>query len=536
MVAASTRGWLQRGVVILAAGVVLATGVWAQTPEAPKTPETAQKPVPKLAMPDAVAPAAVVPAKGVPAAAFPEGEATQNPQGGNSQNGQSGQNPPDGTRDETQGGTQDGAGAHIRTGTVIGEGVAQNDVSRMTNLLGDHQYMTMEAILNAPESAGSLTQQQRDLFRGVLLNRENKSGESIKMLTPLVETMGAEGAVADPVREKLLRKTLAEDYLRVGDWANAAKAYQALDERVTLTPEEKGELELPLKLLPLAANHPAMTVEYGDPFSVPYDRDAIGLMDIPVFVDAQSHDWMLDPTAPFNLICRSTAKEVGLKLSEESATVRNVTGRPIVVHATVIPRFTLGNITFRNMTAFVFEDADYYYGKSHYQVRGVLGYPAVSALGSVTVTQSARIEVQPGEKGEHLTSGARFFLEGDRVMVALGKAGEERMFQIDASGQQTYLTSRYFSEHPGDFTGKKMQLLAIPGAASKPPAPAYVADTVTLVAGNTPMSLHYVQVLTDPLGNAAVDDSYGTLGVDVLDELKSYTFDYRTMLFGVRVE
>jgi hypothetical protein len=188
------------------------------------------------------------------------------------------------------------------------------------------------------------------------------------------------------------------------------------------------------------------------------------------------------------------------------------------------------------MTVFIFDDKDYYYPKSDYQVRGVLGYPAVSALGSLTLTAEANIEVQPGEKGERLTRGAPFYLDGDRIIAALGKTGDERMFAVDASGQQTYLTSRYFGEHSDEFANKKQQLLSVPGAQNKPPAPAYDAESVTLDVGATPVTLHYVQVLTEPLGNAALDDVYGTLGMDMLDELKSYTFDYRTMRFAVKSE
>jgi hypothetical protein len=61
-----------------------------------------------------------------------------------------------------------------------------------------------------------------------------------------------------------------------------------------------------------------------------------------------------------------------------------------------------------------------------------------------------------------------------------------------------------------------------------------VADSASVQVGATPMTLHFVQVLTEPLGNAALDDTYGTLGMDALDELKSYTFDYRTMRFAVK--
>ena len=70
---------------------------------------------------------------------------------------------------------------------------------------------------------------------------------------------------------------------------------------------------------------------------------------------------MLDPTAPFNLISRSIAQEVGLeRFTTKSATIHTLTGRPIQVHVTVIPRFTIGGrLTLHNVTAFVFEDADY---------------------------------------------------------------------------------------------------------------------------------------------------------------------------------
>jgi hypothetical protein len=450
-----------------------------------------------------------------------------------------------------------GKGAQVRTGSTLGDEV--DLISRLENLLADHRVLEMEALLDedsasaAPNSShstevpptsaaphGKLAPEQKQLFRGVLANRENKPQESIALLAPLVAHLDSEPAKSGSAaaEEKLLRKTLAEDYLRAGDWAKAAQAYQNLSARLgnSLSADEKEEMELPLKLLPLIASNPPMTVEPGDAFTLPYDRDVLGLTDIPVFVDAQSHDWMLDPTAPFNLICHTTAKEVGLRLSLQTATVHTITGHPMQVHATIIPRFTLGTVTYRNMTAFVFEDADYYFPQSHYQVRGVLGYPAVSALGSLTVTADSKIEVQPGPKGERLTSGARFFLDGDRILAALGKAGDERMYVLDAGGQQTYLSSRYYAEHSAEFTDKKMQLLNVPGTQSKPPAPAYVADSVSLLVGATPVNFHYVQVLAQPEGSAAIDDTYGTLGMDALDELKSYTFDYRTMRFAAKSE
>ncbi len=112
---------------------------------------------------------------------------------------------------------------------------------------------------------------------------------------------------------------------------------------------------------------------------------------------------------------------------------------------------------------------------------------------------------------------------------------DDRMFAIDAGGQQTYLTSRWFDEHAAEFNGRKMELFSFPGMDSGP-LPAYVAESVPLVVGDTSIDLHYIPVLTQPLGSAARDDVYGVLGIDALDQLKSYTFDYRTMRFSARGE
>jgi hypothetical protein len=430
---------------------------------------------------------------------------------------------------------QPAAGEQVHTGVSSG----LDADARLQNLLTDHQFLRIESQLD------QLPPDQAQFYRGILANRNNDLKTSIQLLEPLVVQFDQVAVSGNTAREKLLRKTLAEDYLRSGDLAKAAKAYQALESRLQdhLSADEQGEIELPLKLLPLAASNPPMTVEPYNPFLLQVTKNPLGLTDLPVYVDARPHSFMLDPTAPFNLIARSLAKEAGLKVSDQSATIHALTGRPMQVHVTVIPRFTIGGrITFRNMTAFVFEDADYRFAKSHYQVEGVLGYPALSALGSLTITADDTIEVRPfklqdkNAKDDPPLPGARFFLDGDRMIVALGNAGEERMYVVDASSQQTYLTSRYYDEHSADFTGQKMQLFTLPGHESSPPQPAFVAETIELAVGPITVPVHYIQMLTQPLGSAALDDVYGVLGLDVLDQLRAYTFDYRAMHFSVKAE
>ena len=420
-------------------------------------------------------------------------------------------------------------GAQVHTGTSSG----LTGDARIQNLLTDHQYFRVQSELD------ELPPEQAQLYRGILANRNNDPKESIKLLEPLVDKIASSG---DAVHEKLARKALAEDYLRDGNLPKAAKEYQSLESRLqsTLTADEQDEIEMPLKLLPLAAANPPMTVDPCDAFQLQVSRNPLGLTDIPVFVDARPHTWMLDPTAPFNLIARSLAREVGLKVSEEAATIHTLTGRSMQVHSTVIPRFTMGGkLTFHNMTAFVFEDADYNFGKSRYQVQGVLGYPALSALSSLTITDNATVELQPARpiqaqaKAEPNYEGARFFFDGDQIIVALGLAPNEQMFAVDAAGQQTYFSSRFYDEHAAEFAGHKTEMFRVPSSHPLPPQPAYTAETLPLRFGSAKVDVHFVEVLTQPVGSAALDDVYGVLGVDALDQMRSYTFDYGNMRFRV---
>jgi hypothetical protein len=456
----------------------------------------------------------------------------------------------------TQAEQQPGSGAQLETGTASG----LDTEARLQNLLADHQYAIIESQL------GKMPPDQAQFYRGILANRSNHLDQSVQLLEPLLDQVAKSGNLA---HQKELRKALAEDYLRLGKWSKAAAAYQSLESSLKdkLTQDDQDAIEMPVKLLPLIAANPAVTVEPCDPFKLQVSEDPLGLVDVPVFVDARSRNWMLDPTLPFNLVARSTAREVGLTISAAGATIATLTGHPVQLHSTIVPRFTIGGrLTVRDMPAFVYDDKDYYFAQSGYQVEGVLGYPALAAIGSLTVNSDNTIFVRPAKqiappaKDDLLTAGAPFYLDGDQVVVALGRANsatenapalqnpaatgqgtmvsgdpvavaaDERMYAVDAGGQQTYLTSRYFDENAAEFNNQKLSMYSFLGSQSTP-QPAYTAENVPLQAGDSTVTLHFIHVLTQPLGSAALDDVYGILGTDALGQLKSYTFDYRTMRF-----
>ena len=193
------------------------------------------------------------------------------------------------------------------------------------------------------------------------------------------------------------------------------------------------------------------------------------------------------------------------------------------------------------MTAFVYEDEDYAFPRSATGSRAcsaIRRWPLSAALlslrrhhrgASCPADRNSR-KRRPADRRRAILSRWRPGHRGARRVQALGDhtaphgfgAGSdspsgpnaERMYAIDAGGQQTYLTSRYFDEHAAEFNSMKVDLYAPPGQASGS-QPSYVAETVPLGVGNATVELHYIRVLTSlsapPLSTMCMAFSASTL-------------------------
>ena len=132
--------------------------------------------------------------------------------------------------------------------------------------------------------------------------------------------------------------------------------------------------------------------------------------------------------------------------------------------------------------------------------------------------------------------GARFFLDGDRMIVALGNAGEERMYVVDASSQQTTsrlaITTSTQPILPARRCNSSRCPATNPARRNRPSSPKRSRSP----SAPLPSTCTTSRCSPSRSASAALDDVYGVLGLDVLDQLRAYTFDYRTMRFSVKPE
>ena len=407
------------------------------------------------------------------------------------------------------------AGQQVATGARASE----RSAVPLHQFLADHNWLALEAALDGTSDPDA------NFYRGILDDRLGRYQESIDLLLPLIpQFMSGD----DPLREKQGRLALANDYFRTFRYKDAADQYTAIERCCAnlMSANERSENEDAMRLLPLLAHAPPQTLHVESDFSVPIERDALGLLDVSVWVDGYAARWLFDPAASFTMLSHSQAKLVGLRLSEGTITLTNITGKPIIVHATVIPQLKLGAALFRNVPAVVYEDADLFNADRQYQIEGVLAQPLLAALGQITISDDDHLSVS---QETSLKEGAPFFSDGQRLIVS-GSDGSGQLYALDPGSRGSQLTSRYYDAHASAFAQCPMKLVKMQGADGAMVLPICSADEVTVAFGRTEVTFHEIPVLAQPAG-AEVDRFWGTLRADALEQLASYTFDFRSMRF-----
>jgi Aspartyl protease len=422
---------------------------------------------------------------------------------------------------QVAGGAPAGTGAQQAPPQVVtGTSASAAGSIPLPQLLSDHNWVALGDRLE------NSTAPDADFYRGILLNRLGKYTESIRLLEPLLLAIAAG---PDRIQEKQARLALGSDYLQSFRYKEAAAEYAALEKccAQSLTPAERDETELPVKLLPALEHAPAQTLEMEGPFTVPMDRNALGVREVEVWVDGYASHWLFDPAANFTMLSRSQAARIGLKLSDEVIPVSSITGAKILVHATVIPQLKFGRAFFRNVPAVIYEDRDLYDKPHRYQTEGVLAQPLLAALGMVTASDDEHLTIS---NGSPLTGGVPFFRDGEHLVAGTGAKNSE-MYVIDPGTTGSLLTSRYYDAHTAAFAGQTVQQVHL--AETDSDAPAYTAESFDLNFGDTQVTFREIPVLAKPAG-PELDRFRGALREDALDQLESYTFDFRSMRLLVR--
>jgi predicted aspartyl protease len=401
----------------------------------------------------------------------------------------------------------------------------------LDRLVQEKDYPELERRLRGAH----LTEIERSYFEGILADRNNRIFQAIAILEKALPGLRA----ANSHRAAVAIRTLADDYFKRGRYADASDAYSDLEKHFAreFSHAEWQGIEDNLRTYQLLRDAAPQTVSGARNFRVTVRRNPLDNIDVPIQIGDAKQWWIFDTGANTSTITSSTAKRLGLTVSKGSASTQSgATGVEIPLWTTVIPQINFGDAVVHNAVAVVMDDKSLNVNlgdHGHYQIEGILGYPEMEALGSFTFSGN---ELVVNSESQPSSRSTRLYVEGLTPLVEATVGGHELLFGFDTGANSSSFTAKYLREFPREFASLTSREHMAGGLGGLRSMRAYYLPQVELNLGSATASLKKVPVPTRDLGVDPLDSVFGNLGLDLLDQFRTFTIDFRNMQFSVGEE
>jgi hypothetical protein len=254
---------------------------------------------------------------------------------------------------------------------------------------------------------------------------------------------------------------------------------------------------------------------------------------VPLRIGSNIEWWLWDTGSSISSITTSTARHFGLKVSEGRARAKSGTAAKVRVSTAIIPELIFGTVIIHNVAVAVMDDKEMKFNlgtQGTYQVNGILGYPVLAELESLTVTGD---EMQVGPSKISSSDPTRLYVEGFMPMLAASSGKETLMFVFDTGNDGTELTARFLKRFPEKFVSLKSKRERFWGVGGSKALNVYSLPELELSFGLVNVKLKNVPLFSENRGYL-VDKLDGNLGQGLFRQFQSYTIDFTHMQLVLR--
>ena len=142
----------------------------------------------------------------------------------------------------------------------------------------------------------------------------------------------------------------------------------------------------------------AQTIEFGPPAPIQTRRNELGLWVVPVDINSQRSEWILDTGASLSTVTESEARRMGLAIREVRGYARGYTGAKNVARLGVAGEVRVGYAHVRNVVFLVLADEALRMPPLKEPIHGILGLPELRALGCVDLSAKGELTFDCGAK------------------------------------------------------------------------------------------------------------------------------------------
>jgi hypothetical protein len=250
----------------------------------------------------------------------------------------------------------------------------------------------------------------------------------------------------------------------------------------------------------------------------------VPLRDGKIDVSANGHTqpFIFDTGAGITTMSESAARHAGIALTEHTFMTHGSTGTLVAGHL-ALTDFTIagsgGTAQIHNALVLVLPDSALYIAAAKLQLEAILGYPVISALGTIQVRPMS-IRIEPSDPG---TTMPNLFFDGSAPLVQASVDGQQGLMLFDTGADVTRLYSAYYALHRKALVAPKRQMYTA-GVGGITRITTIVPHATVTIAGQS-TALSDLPVFDKPL-NRGDRFLLGQLALDYFKPFGGYTLDF----------
>jgi predicted aspartyl protease len=372
------------------------------------------------------------------------------------------------------------------------------DLTQLRQLEEKHRMFELRDLLDASGENSAETL----VYRAITNSRFGREREAVSQFRAFLATNPA------PEMERAARYELSNALTRLGEIGEAASELAAA---IRLTPEAEAgrtDSENARAFLASLSGVAPQTVEFGQPAPIQARRNELGLWVVPVDLDSQRSEWILDTGASLSTVTESEARRMGLAIREVHGYARGYTQAKNSARLAVAGEVGLGYARLRNVVFLVLADDALRIPPLDHPIPGILGLPALRALGCVDLSAKGELTHHCGAKPLH--GRPNFFFDGLAPVVQVLHLGHILQMALDTGSRETVL---YPSVRDALAQWERYQL-ASPGAAGfaggggSVQVQASTVPSIQLEIRDRTFYLQGIKLLSQALGAPASETAY----------------------------
>lgn len=347
----------------------------------------------------------------------------------------------------------------------------------------------------------------------------------------LVTRYLASGA-RSPADRALAWPIVADASFADGDYREAADAAhqweRALTEQNASADDRAGAHQMAVMAEQLAAA-PRQEVDAYAPKTVRVTRDKAGLPRSGTVINGKPQEVVLDTGANLSTVSLSTARKLGLRLLDGSASVGSASRQAVTSRIGIADHVEFAGLSLSHVAFLVLDDEQLNMPvPGGYQIDAILGFPALRPLQRLQFTGDGHL--QPSRSHAPADAHGNLRLAGSDLYVDVTLDDVPVAMQLDSGGARSALSSRFASAHPALVKGMKTRKERVAGAGGSHVNDSATWSDVRVRIGEQQTVLPAIAVT---LSNSGSGKDTNLLGGDILQAFDHWTIDFQRMQFEV---